>query len=323
MPRTFDIRPSGGSTSRTPERRAPRAQARTSAPTRREAVRPVRTTRSVVPLRVRRKARRKRVFFMILVAVILCIVGCIVVLWQPFLRVNSVVVEGPGSDVLPEFVQSKLMGTRYGVIPRNSIFFIPTADLRAEILNTYPNIEAVSLSASGLTSLSLTTLGRATAFWWCGTSYAGESLGCYETDPQGKIFKEVDAGLAQASTTNEFVVYAQFTREGQASTTALGGTITGAKYIPEMLRFVKTLKSLGANVVAAEIRGDEADLYTAYGTRITYVLGREQQAASLAATAFPSLTLSNNSLLYVDLRFDSKIFFKKREADVGTKGSSR
>jgi hypothetical protein len=103
---------------------------------------------------------------MILTAVVLCIVGCIVVLWQPFLRVNSVVVEGPGSDVLPEFVQTKLMGTRYGVIPRNSIFFIPTADLRSEILNTYPNIEAVSLSASGLTSLSLTTLGRATAFWF-------------------------------------------------------------------------------------------------------------------------------------------------------------
>ena len=81
-----------------------------------------------------------------------------------------------------------------------------------------------------------------------------------------------------------------------------------------MLRFVKTLKSLGANITSVEIRGDEADLYTTYGTRITYVLGREQQAASLAATAFPSLTLSNSSLLYVDLRFDSKVFFKKRDS---------
>ena len=96
----------------------------------------------------------------------------------------------------------------------------------------------------------------------------------------------------------------------------LGASVTGAKYIPELLRFAKTLKSLGAIVTSVQLRGDEADLYTVYGTRITYVLGREQQAATLAATAFPSLTLSNNSLLYVDLRFDSKIFFKKRESEV-------
>jgi hypothetical protein len=74
------------------------------------------------------------------------------------------------------------------------------------------------------------------------------------------------------------------------------------------------MRTLGADIVSIDIRGDEADLYTRAGTRITYVLGREQQAAGLAASAFPTLKLNDGSLLYVDLRFDSKVFFKKKGA---------
>jgi hypothetical protein len=93
----------------------------------------------------------------------------------------------------------------------------------------------------------------------------------------------------------------------------LGYSLQSTKPVAGVLSFVKAMKSLGANVIAVEMRGDEADLYTEAGTRITYVTGREEQAAALAATSFPSLKLNDGSLLYVDLRFDSKIFFKKKE----------
>lgn len=325
---SFDIRPTpkravrrlGAKTSHSMvEMRAP---VRTKPLTRKESNRP-QPARSVKPLRARRKDKRRKSFYVLLFVVFILLIGVVVLLWQPYFRVQQIVVQGPGNDVLPEYIQIQLQGTEFGIIPRNSIFFLPTQHIRTQILQNYPNIEAVSLSASGLTTLSVSTIGRARAFWWCGTTRTDILVSCFETDPQGKIFKTVDATLV-ASSTSEFIVYSEITSSNTTGDSPLGATVTGASYIPELLRFVKTLKSLGANVTSVQLRGDEADLFTVYGTRITYVLGREQQAATLAATAFPSLTLSNNSLLYVDLRFDSKIFFKKREAEaVGSKNTVR
>ncbi len=76
---------------------------------------------------------------------------------------------------------------------------------------------------------------------------------------------------------------------------------------------MKALRVLNADVRSVDMRSDEADIYTRGATRITYVMGKEQQAANLAATAFPTLNLNDGSLLYVDLRFEGKVFFKKKE----------
>ena len=271
-------------------------------------------SRGVVSLKERRKLRRKNVFIFILALLVFLCIVITVVLWQPFLRVQTIQTSGPHADELSQFVQGKLVGTRHFIFPRNSIFFIPTDEIRADILASYPDIEAVSLSASGLTSLQVSSTGRATAFWWCGTAYMPIHATCFETDTSGKIFNAIEASTTQSSTT-PFILFGTY--DGALSPNSpLGGTIAGSHFIPDMLRFVKTVKSLGAPVTSAQIRGDEADIYTVSGTRITYVLGREEQAASLAATSFPTLDVQGSSLLYIDLRFASKIYFKKKDVGV-------
>ncbi|MBU2330176.1 hypothetical protein KKG57_01780, partial [Patescibacteria group bacterium] len=68
-----------------------------------------------------------------------------------------------------------------------------------------------------------------------------------------------------------------------------------------------------ANVTSLAIRNDEADLYTTAGTRITYVLGQEQEAVITAASIFSQLNLNDGSVEYVDLRFAGKGYFKRRQ----------
>lgn len=297
-----------------PARERPRLEARPVRRTEARGARPSQGTRGVVSLKERRKSRRKNVFISIVVILVLLCIVITGVLWQPFLRVQTVHTSGPHADELSQFVQEKLVGTQHLIFPKNSIFFIPTDEIRADILAHYPDIEAVSLSASGLTSLTVASTGRATAFWWCGTAYMPIRGTCFETDTSGKIFNPIDASTTQASTT-PFILFGTY--DGALSPNSpLGGTLAGNHFIPDMLRFVKTIKGLGAPVTSAQIRGDEADIYTTTGTRITYVLGREEQAASLAATAFPTLDVQGSSLLYIDLRFASKIYFKKKDAGV-------
>lgn len=348
MPKSWDIRPSSAPTPRPQptqkarpavemKRQAPRvAPAPSKAPSERVRIEThmVTGTRVQAPrsstlglatgksakgvgsLRERRKSKRKKLYRLISILLLLLATGTLIVLWQPFVRIQQVEATGPHAKELPTYVKTVLQGTRYGIFPKDSIFFLPTEEVRLSILRQYPDIEAVSLSAGGLNTLSISSTGRATAFWWCGTTYSPVHVHCFETDTSGKIFTAINASSTEASST-PFIVFSEF--EGAQSTNSpLGGVIKNSSKLGDMLRFVKTLKGLGAPVASAEIRGDEADIYTSGGTRITYVLGREAQAASLAATAFPTLDVQGSSLLYIDLRFTSKIYFKKKESAVGT-----
>lgn len=278
----------------------------------------------VLPLKARRRAARKRLFLTGCIGLLVLAGIAIIILWQSPLRVTEVSAKGIHEHDIPDFVRSQLQGTVYGVIPKNSIFFLPREELRTGILAAYPDIEAVSLSPTGLTGLNVTSIARARSFWWCGTEYIPKPSKCYDTDATGRIFKEVTLAVENASSTATstvevsapesppFVMYGAY--QGGSEISPVGGTLNGSSYLPDLLRFIKSIKELGANVTSARIREDEADLYTASGTRITYVLGHEHEALTLAATSFPSLDVSGTSLLYIDLRFSSKIYYKKKSS---------
>jgi cell division septal protein FtsQ len=287
---------------RVPETRTP--------PTRREAARQVPAPlRTRVPLGRRRRARRTRA--LVFIGGALCILFILVemVLWQPWFRVQTVEAQGAESDQVKAFVEKELVGTRYLVLPKNSIFFIPEAAIRARVLAAFPEAEAVSIAPSGLNTLKVVTSERASVLWWCGTAPDAPVTPCYQTDASGLVFAQVPPEEA-AATTSMLSLYAPLAQSVGAS--PVGNSLAKPAQLPALIQFVKAMRTLGADVVSVTIRGDEADLYTRAGTRITYVLGREQQAAALATSAFPTLNLNDGSLLYVDLRFDSKVFFKKK-----------
>ncbi len=262
-----------------------------------------------VPLGRRRRMRRKQLFLLVLAVVFVVVVMVEALLWQPWLRVQNVVAEGINAQDIQVFVQHELSGTHFLVLPKNSIFFIPQKNLRARTLAAFPQVEAISIIPSGLTTLKIVTTGRASVLWWCGTAIDTQVHPCYQTDSGGMVFAQVPPEDAQASSST-LSLYAPLAQAIGAS--PVGNSVANPTHLAGMIQFVKAMRTLGADVVSVAIRGDEADVYTRAGTRITYVLGREQQAAGLATSAFPTLNLNDGSLLYVDLRFDSKVFFKKK-----------
>lgn len=299
-----DIRPTA------PKKPAPApVRAAPPVPTRREAVRKS-SPAPRAPLRARRKQARTRIATFAVFALLVVLGLMLAALWQPWLRVGTVAAKGPDADKLEAFVQTELVGTRFYVVPKNSIFFIPQQEIRAHILAAFPQVEAVSIAPAGLTTLAVTASPRASVMWWCGQSIGEPSDSCYEADAQGLVFAPVPLDQRFA-TDSALSLYAPLDSD-IGSSSPIGRTVKSASSLPQLIQFVKAMKELNANVVSVDIRGDEADLYTPAGTRITYVIGREQQAANLAASAFPTLNLNDGSLLYVDLRFDSKVFFKKK-----------
>jgi len=271
-------------------------------------------------LRTRRKAAKKRVLIALLVLLVIAIVAAMYALWQPWTRIQAVEANGPHADAIPEVAKSALTGTYYHLIPRDSIFFYPRDAVRAAVLAAYPDIEAVSLSRTTFKSISITSIERAAVFTWCGEDrMMPSSTGCYDSDNSGFLFEPFISAGAPASTTASSTagmpslpVYAALTA---SSTDPLRATVANAPGIMGVIRFARAMGSLGARVKSIQIRGDEADLYTPGGTRITYVIGEESAAASLAATAFPNLDLNGGSLDYIDLRFSGKVYYKPKGSE--------
>ncbi len=302
-----DIRPAPKKAERAPQ---PSARPSASVPTRREAARKPGPAAPRTPLSARRKQARRRSLQALLIAVAVLLLIAEALLWQGWLRISTVDATGPAADAIKAFVQKDLSGTRFLIVPKNSIFFVPERQIRADVLAAFPAIEAVSIHPEGLTALSIESTRRASVLWWCGTATDAPSTSCYQADAQGLVFAEVPLDQRFA-TDSALTLYAPLAKE-PANGSPVGDAIANSQALPQVIQFVKAMRSLGANVVSVAIRGDEADLYTAAGTRITYVIGREEQAANLAAAGFGSLNLNDGSLEYVDLRFESKIFFKKK-----------
>ena len=278
-----------------------------------------------------RRRKQRRIFFLGLgVLGLILIAGLVYLLWQPFVRIESVSAEGPNAEEAKLVAERAIEGTYLYVLPRNSIFIFPEGSIRRQILSTHPAITAVSIQRTGFTSIAVRNVPRTSAFIWCGPS-AASSSSCYQADAEGFVFapEEGTAAVMVAVEMNALTepteaaakvvedvdmsvlrVYAPLVGEGEAGTPVRAHVI-GASRLPDALRFVKAIKALGVGVVSVEIREDEADLYTPEGTRITYILGRERAAADLAASAFPSLKIPAGAFEYVDLRFEGKVYVKR------------
>lgn len=297
-----------------------RAPARSSAPRAVRAAAPApkkeRTTRAS-PLRTKRKKERKQTWIYLSLLFLLLLGIIVYVLWLPALRIQNVEAEGPDPGGIAQIAESALEGRAFGLLPQSSIFLIPEADVRARVLAAYPQVQAVSISATGLNTLTVKALMRTNAFVWCGESIALPAVSCYEADAEGLIFAPYAAPVSGTTTASsststtgagDLLVYGPL--EGGAET-PIRAHVTYASALPGALKFIKAMRGLGADIASVTLRGDEVDLHTKAGTRITYVIGDEGEAAILAATSFPSLKLNDGSIEYIDLRFQNKVYLKR------------
>jgi cell division septal protein FtsQ len=260
------------------------------------------------PLKKRRKQARKAVAIFLGVLATVLVGAAFYIVWLPTLRIHDVTASGPHAEEVRVVALQSTYGTHFLLVPRNSIFFIPEKDIRAAVLYQFPDIEALSISASGLNTLTIKSVPRAEVFQWCGATVELADGTCYQANAEGLVFAPVIPGLSSEAT-GILKIYGPLDREIGAS--PIRAHVAVAHRLPDVLRMTRAVEALGADVVSLGIRDDEADLYLASGTRLTYVLGREEQAAGIAASVFPQLNLADGSVAYVDLRFEGKAYYRK------------
>lgn len=269
---------------------------------------------SALRLAQRRRLRRRRVQAFLLALAVLALGGVVWGLWQPALRITHVTVS-TGDARIVAAAQSALAGSYLWIIPHNSTLFFQENRVRSAILKSDPSIEAVSIKRNGTDGIVITPTGRTPIARWCGLAPSvGVPEYCYVFDTNGYIFAALPDPLGASTTekdtmrpSNSFSFYGQL---AASSTEPLGATIAEAPLLPSLLDFARQVGTLGTSVQSIVIRDKEVDDLLTSGTRVTYLLGNEEDALTALVSAKNNLNLSDGSLEYVDLRFPGKVYVK-------------
>lgn len=264
----------------------------------------------------RRKGRRRALVVFVILFSLMC-AAAVYALWRPALRITQVDIYGTALP-LTDIVLKSMEGSYMGLAPRNSTFLIPAPRIRSEILAAHPTIAAVSIFRKGFTGLTVKVTDRAPVARWCPLSPdAADAVSptgnCYLFDASGVLFA---VAASSTETIYPFTLYAPLdTARGEPlageSLELLGSRIAEAGLLPPAFDFARALARFDARVERIVIRGDEANHYLTSGTRVTYVLGREQGAHAALVSAGSQLSLDDGSLEYVDLRFEGKVYLKR------------
>jgi hypothetical protein len=261
-------------------------------------------------LAARRRLHRRRVNLAFGIFILALIVLSLWGLQQSAVRISHVQVSGADESFATYALQA-MRGSYFGIIPRDSIFFFPEARIRSELLAAHPEVAAVSIFLDGLTGLSIKVDKRVPVALWCGLAPTeGADEYCYLFDAKGYIFA---AAATTTETVNSFSVYAHVAEE---TLEPLGATLVNAEKLPSAFDFARQLSTLGSPVGKVIFRGDEVDDYLESGTRITYVLGDEQNAFTALISSRTDYDLANGSIEYIDLRFSGKMYLKKKSDTV-------
>lgn len=256
---------------------------------------------------MRRRRSRRRLLIVSVTLALLVIGGFMYGVHQEAVRISRVQIFGTDQS-LSEVATAAMQGSYFGIIPRDSTFFFPASSIRTNIITLRPDIAAVSLFRNGLTGLSIRISDRVAIAQWCGLAPTKDvDEYCYVFDASGFVFA---AAATATPTINNAKLYAPLTGE---TLEPLRATLLHAEKLPSVFDFARQLGTFGSQVTAIVIRGDEVDNLLASGTRVTYVLGHEQGAYTALVSARQNMNLADGSIDYVDLRFDGKVYLKKRE----------
>jgi len=262
----------------------------------------------------RRRTRRRNVRIVATVLLFVILGALVYGLRQSSVRISHVVIYGADQS-FAELATSAMQGSYLGLVPRDSMFFVPESRIRSVIMSAHPDIAAVSIFHNGLNGLSIKVDYRVPIAEWCPSAYTEQASStpaadCYVFDANGFVY----AGAATDTPLNSFVLYAPLVSdEGQTSLNLVGITLPHASVLPAAFDLARRLATFGSPVVAVSLRGDEVDEYLESGTRITYVLGGEENAYTALVSGRGNVNLADGSVEYVDLRFSGKVYLKRKK----------
>lgn len=255
---------------------------------------------------------------------ILLFVGlCFLSRWQ---KINIAHVEISGNkivetDEIREIVDGEIGGYYLWFFPKTNFLFYPKKEIKVLLADKFPRLENINVELKDAETLAVSVSERTAVHTWCGADVPGaratlvESQ-CYFMDKAGYVFD-----LAPYFSND---VYFKFF----GALTGKSEEPLGSRYYPDIFEkltlFKDSLKQMGVKPSSILVKDDgEVELYLVsnlpppdaqkiiFKKDADFVKVAENLQAALTTEPLQTdFKKKYSSLLYIDLRFGNKVYFK-------------
>lgn len=276
----------------------------------------------------RKRMRGTRVKFFLGVFLFLFILAVLVFAGQAeSLNIDTIEIIGNktiSAGVIEEKIREELAGKYLWLFPKTNSFIYPKSKVVDRVQKDFPLIKDVNATLKNSRTLSVSFSERTPAHIWCGGDLPAvddswENRECYFMDDSGYIFDEAPYFSGD--------VYFRFF----GKVASVGENPKGKNFFPEIwpdiISFRKTLMEMDLRPSSLFMKEDgDIEIYLSSGTlppaSPKLLLKQSADFESVAENLQAALSTDPlktdfekkySSLLYLDLRFGNKVFFKFTE----------
>ncbi len=240
--------------------------------------------------------------------------GAIFAIRHPRLQVTSVSVLGTQvldvEDVV-SFTKEQLVGKKLWILPKSSIFLVDESYLKNTIKQKFSRIENISVSRDNFHGLTIEIKEFDALYLWCNQSSVED---CYFMDNQGMVYSNapVFSGTAYPKIiTNKEVSPLPFSAMEVSEVsriTMLNDRLSVIGITPVSFKYISSREMIVEFLHNKDISTIKVDPNTATETTLEYIF------SAIRTEPFSSLFQnSEKKLLYIDVRFPSKVVYKFEE----------
>ena len=256
------------------------------------------------------REQRIKIALLILGAIVLVAVPIYLLVTPKFVITNIHLVGNnvTKSEDIQRIVVDDMSGNILWFFPRSNVALYPKKKIELDLLRAIPRLASADLSLTDAHSLTVTVAEREPVALYCkDVSHPNAPTGCYFLDDQGFIFSEAPSfsdGVYHVFSSDPVI-------DAPLSTTYL----PPATFAP-LNPFIKSLNDAGLYPKVFVSKDGEDDLILSNGGKIMlksdadFDLAKSNLTSLISDPSFLKGGHGLNDLLYIDLRFGNKIFYK-------------
>lgn len=262
-----------------------------------------------------RDRRRKRIAIFTSIGVLLFASLVVGAAHIPVLQVQTVTVSGTDAvdaDELQNAAQRELSGAYAFVFPRANTLIYPQEKITQTLAEAFPRLKDIAVRRAALAAIEVSVSEHSPHGIWCGEERAEGSAQetCYFLGKNGELYAR-----APSFSDDVYLRFYGTLAEGEAE--AGKGVYLSGPVFQKMHTLVSRIGERGFEVVAVTQPNDvDAHIHFADGS---FVKVNKQRSvtetmksiqATLNADAFIAEREAGNTLQYIDVRFEDRVFYK-------------
>lgn len=276
----------------------------------------------VIDIKRKRRIRRLRFFIVLTILFLLIIGGSAYFSFYKKITIDKIIVVGTSvidpTDVIKE-VEMQLRGKYFYLYNKSNTFIYPEKKIYDNLISTFPRIEELSIVRYGFNTLNINIKERLGSYLYCGSmvpevfSLVGEN--CYFINNDGYIFDKAPYFSGN--------VYFKFYVKIEDELKPLGQNVADLDRFHELVRFIEGISLLHLKPTMLVVNEDGSHFlyldHDSLATKPVILFKKENDLENILSNLSTAMNKKEfrdeinskySSLLYIDLRFKSKVLYK-------------